>query len=73
MCEVENIFNPEVVNVGIVSTESQEKKRMPDELLKAQGTFHFKNKRVPLDKCHLNLVPLRGCLSVSLSRIHLDA
>lgn len=28
---------------------------------------HFKNKRVPLDKCHLDLLPLRGCLSVSLS------
>lgn len=44
--EGEQIFNPEVGNVGIVSSGSKEKKKLPAELLKAWGGY-FKNKKSP--------------------------
>lgn len=54
-----------------MSGRSNAKKSLAAEILKAWG--HFKNKRFPLDKCHLELLPQGGCLYVSLPTMHLDA
>lgn len=70
--EGEQIFNPEVGNVGIVSSGSKEKKKLPAELLKAWGDIS-RTKRVPAEKCHPDLLPLRGCLSANPPTMHLDA
>lgn len=49
--------------------EVKRRKRCLLNYWKREG--HFKNKRVPLDKCHRDLLPLRGCLSASLPTMHL--